>query len=1427
MNWSTFQTYNDSPERSFEILCNQLFENWNKREYNDKLASFCVVNGSGGDGGVESYSTLTDGKIVGLQAKWFLYSISSSQIQQIKNSIETAIKIRPKIIRYIVCIPRDLASDTGRGTNTETKRWEALLEDVKSKHPDLSVELWNETRIIKELQEDSSAGIKKYWFENSEISEDSFNFAFRKSKESWLKTKYVPDLNTYGSIDNYISLTLGDVNKRRELADTSLKVSVLCEKLDNAILEFQEVLKDENVELNNELDNILAKAHLLSNACRAIHAWCIQESVSICDVDRSAFNVDFERNRDTINKCHGTLHHHFHISEVTKVLLKLSSIDIYRIYDEFDSSLSSNPILFLGEPGTGKTHGVAASSEKLFDTCIHTPLVIQARNIPLSSNWKDIISSALGLSSNWSEDEIWQAIISMVNRHRFSSTYIDSNIKIIPKILLIVDGIDECAPFEIWYDRIKEAGIITKRYQQIRFCFTSRPFVFPKKLSGVTTKRLGSAGDVPTHTLFERYMEAYNINAQNYGWLKFALTTPLSLKVFCELNEGKTVEYTKNADVSLTNLLRSKIEFIEKEFAKEEKTSIKNQYVLKAILVLANLFLKNKSIEYSDVISNPISNLGASQQQCEKILQRLENYGVLSSFCKHGEGLNPDLHFYIPGIQGYFDYAMALKLLEVYDHPQNIDFEQCSAIENEALYALSVMAMQNHNYLITRNKTIDHAIDEWFKQDLQFFALRHTSHKNGSLFKKRSLEIMSENADGLVTITNNLILPLCRDIEHPLGVKMLDEFLFSFELPAQRDLFWSVPSFIGESNGHKWHSSQSINLDDEEYALTKEDVFNGCPSVYVWALSTLNNTLRKEYRSNLMRWAKYNPYEFYELFIKFSTINDPQIRSDLFSILACLVYDGADSNIIKKAADWMMQNILHPSKVFNNMDISLRYYAIAVINKAVMIGLCSSSDIALYLPPYKSEDYSIDLDARALSGTRMSGYSAIGYDLARYVLIDHFESAFSQYGHRDGDQITDLINKVAQLQPDFSNIKNEQFIISAAFAYLKKTGWNEDEFYNLNKKGQDKGIIGGLDISILRRYPPATHGSQSSVMTVCEKYIWQFRNYMSGFLADRLSYWNNHKPEKITDYGLLDDFIIPIQDLEQLDPDNLPEDNPWYIPEPNIAIIKAENHSKDDVIDSVICAPDFHWEKWITINNTDRQYKVDNDTLLALYNYSCFDGSAGVETCLFISSIIINSDETNAFIDMLGNDKDLSKKISNPTDWHGGIISSCYITPKEICWFPWKKRYDSCNVEEFPDFSIQSAVDKCCYNYPEYGDVYYNIPSEPIRKLLGIVDSNGYLYYDNNKVIKAQYSISGDKWRTAQNYLLVEKKALLDTLQNSGKSLIWIMREYRKEDGKSKERFGDFYADKDNSYIGYFERGSLIVKSINKEISHSLKHNNC
>lgn len=73
----------DSP-KTLVNPCEKWFENWCNDEYKDNISDFTVVNGSGGDGGVESYATLKTDEAVGLQAKWFPNSISSNQIQQMK-----------------------------------------------------------------------------------------------------------------------------------------------------------------------------------------------------------------------------------------------------------------------------------------------------------------------------------------------------------------------------------------------------------------------------------------------------------------------------------------------------------------------------------------------------------------------------------------------------------------------------------------------------------------------------------------------------------------------------------------------------------------------------------------------------------------------------------------------------------------------------------------------------------------------------------------------------------------------------------------------------------------------------------------------------------------------------------------------------------------------------------------------------------------------------------------------------------------------------------------------------------------------------------------------------------------------------------------------------------------------------------------------
>ena len=257
------------------------------------------------------------------------------------------------------------------------------------------------------------------------------------------------------------------------------------------------------------------------------------------------------------------------------------------------------------------------------------------------------------------------------------------------------------------------------------------------------------------------------------------------------------------------------------------------------------------------------------------------------------------------------------------------------------------------------------------------------------------------------------------------------------------------------------------------------------------------------------------------------------------------------------------------------------------------------------------------------------------------------------------------------------------------------------------------------------------------------------------------------------------------------------------------------------MITNVLKAPTLDWEKWIFFKNIDGAYRVEAEDLVALDMYSCFYGSAGVETCLFMNAILVNQDDVLGFAEAITEKSNADNRVANPTDWYGGIHSSCYITPKEVCWFSWKARYDSANIEVFPQFELKSAVDDCCYNSPEYGDVYFYLPSAPIRDIIGIVDSDGYLFFDNSRKVIAEHSIAGEKWRTYQNYVIVDRPVLFERLQRAGKRLVWIMRERRIRTGNAQEKFGEFGADRDKSYIGYFDGNKFTVREIHSEIWNS------
>ena len=152
-----------------------------------------------------------------------------------------------------------------------------------------------------------------------------------------------------------------------------------------------------------------------------------------------------------------------------------------------------------------------------------------------------------------------------------------------------------------------------------------------------------------------------------------------------------------------------------------------------------------------------------------------------------------------------------------------------------------------------------------------------------------------------------------------------------------------------------------------------------------------------------------------------------------------------------------------------------------------------------------------------------------------------------------------------------------------------------------------------------------------------------------------------------------------------------------------------------------------------------------------------------------------------------------------------------------MCWFNWKKHHEPYETEEFTSLNILCTTDKGCWNHEIFGDIYFYMPSPYIRSLLEINSTNGYTYSNKTNMICAEYCIAGELHNSYQDIVWADNN-ILSLLENEEKTIIWIMREYRRESGISREKYGDFYVEKDNLYIGYLDKDkNFISQSLNNK----------
>lgn len=409
MDWTKFNSYGESKNHAFEVMCNMIFNKMVKLEYKEKINHFAYVNGSGGDGGVEAYCELKDGTVIAIQSKWFLNRLESSQFTQLQNSLDTAIKVRPNISKYIICIPRDLTSKKvvkgGNVTeNTEDNNWKEFKSKNEGLYPSVELILWDETAIYQRLTDSECTGIFKHFFEDASVSYNEIKLSFDKVKKGWAHTKYIPDLYSQGYIHETVQRFVGspEINAKRYQSILAVQNSLL--KL---------------IDMYNDLLRIpfpeVEASHmdLIKSDLQIIKEWQTSISKILLFVKDGESDNGYFRDNDFELKYLGKTfkdssmyyHHYFHYSDFERVQKRF--YDAVHDCETMFGNYIDNKMIFVGNPGTGKTVGAVSEIQGMFDERTHLPILVRAKDFRYGDSWKKIIIQTLEekdeLIGNYSE----------------------------------------------------------------------------------------------------------------------------------------------------------------------------------------------------------------------------------------------------------------------------------------------------------------------------------------------------------------------------------------------------------------------------------------------------------------------------------------------------------------------------------------------------------------------------------------------------------------------------------------------------------------------------------------------------------------------------------------------------------------------------------------------------------------------------------------------------------------------------------------------------------------------------------------------------------------------------------------------------------------------------------------------------------------
>lgn len=194
IDFKTIRAMSDGQRGAFQELCCQLARHDDARSA-EQPRPFVSLRGDGGDGGVECYVELPNGKRA-WQAKYVFEA--PRLVQHAKQSFKTALKIHPDLQSFVLCFPFDPTGKTGRGEGDIQKLndWRTWATDYSRKNDrDIKVEFWAASELRgRLLKYDRSGGMQLFFFNEQILTRQWFDDRLAQARAT-AGTRYTPELN--------------------------------------------------------------------------------------------------------------------------------------------------------------------------------------------------------------------------------------------------------------------------------------------------------------------------------------------------------------------------------------------------------------------------------------------------------------------------------------------------------------------------------------------------------------------------------------------------------------------------------------------------------------------------------------------------------------------------------------------------------------------------------------------------------------------------------------------------------------------------------------------------------------------------------------------------------------------------------------------------------------------------------------------------------------------------------------------------------------------------------------------------------------------------------------------------------------------------------------------------------------------------------